>query len=66
MLRTHQGEVGNAPTPALDIAAITNEQAVYVPLENHRNSLREAKHQQNLLKVYFNHIGTLALHEDMI
>ena len=45
MLRTHQGGADRAPTPANDVAAIQNEQAVYVPNENYRNPLREAKHQ---------------------
>ena len=34
--------------------------------DNYRNPLREAKHQQDLLKDYFNHIGTLAGQEDRI
>ena len=44
MLRTDQG--GNrAPTPANDVAALWNEQVVYVPDENYRIPLRENKHQ---------------------
>ena len=50
-------------TPADDIAAIPMETEVYVPdenHENHRNPMREAKHQQALLKDYFNNVSTLA------
>ena len=50
MLRTHQGGADRAPTPTNDVAALQNGQAVYVPNENYRNPLREAKHQQELLK----------------
>ena len=50
MLRTHQGGADRAPTPANDVAAQQNEQAVYVPNENYRNPLREAKHQRELLR----------------
>ena len=66
MLRTHQGEADNKPTPATYVAAQQNEQAVYMPNENYRNPLRQAKHQQELLKDYFNHIGTLTGQEDRI
>ena len=51
-------------TPTDDIAAITNEPVVHVPDENCRNFSREAKHQQNLLKDYCNHISVLAGQED--
>ena len=60
MLRTHQGGLDRAPTPADDIAAIANEAVVYVP-KNHKNPSREAK---DLLKDYFNHISALAGQED--
>ena len=66
MLRTHQGGVDGGPTQADDIAAMANESVVYVPDENHRNPLRETKHQLDLLKNYFNHIGALAEQEDRI
>ena len=66
VLRTHQGGLDRAPNPADDIAAIANEAAVYVPDENYRNPLREAKHQRDLLKEYFNHVGALAGQEDRI
>ena len=41
MLRTHQGEADRAPAPANDVAPLQNEQVVYVPNENYRNTLRE-------------------------
>ena len=66
MLRTNQGGSDRAPTPANDIAAIQNEQVVYVADDNYRNSLWEAKHQQDLLKYYFSHLGSLAGQEDRI
>ena len=34
------------------------------PRENYRNPLREVKHQQELLKDYFNHVVALAGQED--
>ena len=49
MLRTHQGRADRAPTPANDVAALQNKQVVYVPNDNYRNPLREAKHQRALL-----------------
>ena len=66
MLRTHQGRAGRAPTPAKDVAAQQDEQAVYAPNENYRNPSREAKHQRELVKDYFNHVGALAGQEDRI
>ena len=62
MLRTHQGRA----TPENDVAAQQNEQAVYVTNKNDRNPSREAKHQQELLKDYFNHVGASAGQEDRI
>ena len=66
MLRTHQGRADRAPTQADDIAALQNEQVVYVPDGNYRNASRESKHQRDLLKDYFNHLGALAGQEDRI
>ena len=66
MLRMHQGGADRALTPANDVAALQNEQVVYVPYGNYRNPSRETKHQQNLLKDYFNNVGTLAGQEDRI
>ena len=60
MLRTHQGRAERAPTQANDVATLQNEQVVYVPDDNYRNPLREAKHQQDILKDYLNHVGALA------
>ena len=60
MLRTQQGRLDRAPTPADDIAAIANEPAIYVPGENHRNPSGEAKHKRDILKDYFIHIFALA------
>ena len=50
MVRTHKGGADRAPTPVNDVAAIRNEQVVYVPDDNYRNHLWEAKHQQDLLQ----------------
>ena len=66
MLRTHQGKADGAPTPGNDVEAQHNEQAVYVPNENYRNPLREAKHQRELLKDYFSHMRTLPGQMDKI
>ena len=60
MLKTHQGGADRGAATANDIAALQNEQAVYVPDDHYRNLLREAKHLQELLKDYFSHIGALA------
>ena len=54
------------PTPGNDVAAQQNEQAVYVPYENYRNPSREAKHQCEILKDYFNHLeGTGRAGQDL-
>ena len=66
MLRTHQEGAGRAPTQVNEVAALQNEQVVYVPDDNYRNPLREAKHQQDLLKDYFSHMRALAGQEDRI
>ena len=67
MMRTHQGGADRAPTLAKnDVAALQNELVVYIPNENYRNPSREAKHQSELLKHYFNHLGALAGQEDRI
>ena len=60
MMRTHGGRVDRALTPSNDIAAIANEQVIYALGENCRNPSRGAKHQRDLLRDYFNHIGALA------
>ena len=66
ILRTHQGGGDRAPIPANDVAALQNEEVVHVPNENYRNPSREAKHQQELLKDYFSHLGALAGQKDRI
>ena len=55
-----------APTPANDVAALQNEQMVYVPKGNYRNPSREAKHERELLNDYCNYVGALAGQEDRI
>ena len=55
MMGAHQGVADMAPNPGNDGAIPQNQQAVYVPNENYMNPSREAKHQQELLKDYFNH-----------
>ena len=57
MLRKHQGGADKVPTPANDITALQNEQVMHVQKDNYRNSSIEAKHQQDLLKDNFNHVG---------
>ena len=66
ILRTHQGRPDRAPTPANDVVAIRNEQVVYVPGDKYRNPSREAKHQRDLQKDSFIHLGALAGQEDRI
>ena len=63
MLRSHQGRAHRSPTPADDILADQGEQGdnCYI-----RNPSREAKHQRDLLKDYFNHVGALAGQEDRV
>ena len=65
LLMTHQEGADRAPNLADDIAALQNEQVVYVP-DDYRNLLREAKNQQDLPKDYFDHLGVLAGQEDRI
>ena len=45
MLRSHQLRSDKALAPGNDVVALQNGQSVYVPNENYRNPLREAKHQ---------------------
>ena len=54
------------PTPANDVAALQNEQVVYVRNQNYINPLKETKHQRELLKDYFNYEGAWARQEDRI
>ena len=57
MLRSHQGRADRPPTPADDIQPPQGDQGEQRHQENFRNPLREAKHQRDLLKDYFNHVG---------
>ena len=66
MLRSHQERGDRPPTPADDIQPPQADQADHGQNENFRNPLREAKHQQDLLKDYFNNLGALAGQEDRI
>ena len=56
----HAEDTLRAPTPANDVAAQQNEQAVYVSNENYRNPSREAQHQQEQVIDHFNYVGALA------
>ena len=71
MLRSHRGGGGGGgadrpPTPADDIQQPQADQGKQRHNPNIRNPSREAKHQQDLLKDYFNHIGALAGNEDRV
>ena len=60
MLRRHQGGADRSPTPADNTQPPHNDQGEQGQNENLRNPSREARHQQNLFKVYFNNLGVLA------
>ena len=66
MLRSHQGGGDRPPTPADDIVAPQADQGQQGQHENFRNPSREAKHQRDLLKDYFNHVGALAGQEKRV
>ena len=66
MLRSHQGGADRPPTPADDIEPPQADQREQGPNKNFRNLSREAKHQQDLLKDYFNHAGGLVGQEDRV
>ena len=66
MLRSHQGGADRPPTPVDDIQPPQGDQGEQRHHENLRNQLREAKHQQDLLKDYVNHVGALAGQEDIV
>ena len=66
MLRSHQGGLDRPPTPAYDIQPPQGDQGEQRHHENLRNPSREAKHQRDLLKGYFNHLGALAGQEDRV
>ena len=63
-LRSHQWGVDRRPTPTNDIIAPQADQGEQGHHENLRNPSRVAKHQRDLLKDYFNHVGALAGQED--
>ena len=65
MLRTYQGRASST-TKANNVAALQNEQMVFVPDDNYRDPSKEAKHQQDLLKDYFNHLGAFSGPDDRI
>ena len=54
------------PTPAEDIIVPQADQGEQGHHEYFRNPSREAKHQQDLLKDYFNHVGALSGQEDRV
>ena len=66
MLRSHQGVADRPPTPADDIQPPQAGQEEHGHHENLRNPSRETKHQRDLLKDYFNHVGALAGQEDRV
>ena len=67
MLGSHQGGADRLPTPADDIQPPQGDQGNReLNHETLRNPSREAKHQQDPLKRYFNHVGVLAGQEDRV
>ena len=66
MLKSHQVGAERRPTPADDIQALQADQGEQANNRNFRNPSREGKHQQDLLKDYFNHVGALAGQEDRV
>ena len=66
MLRSHQRGADRPPTPADDILPPQADQGEQGHNRNFRNPSREGKHQQDLLKDYFKHLGALAGQEDRV
>ena len=66
MLRSHQGGADRPPTPADDIQPPQGDQGEQRHHENLRNPSREAKHQRDLLKDYFNNMRVLAGQQDRV
>ena len=66
MRRSHQGGADRPPTPADNIQPQQVNQGEQRHQANFRNPSREAKHQRDLLKDYFNHVGALAGQEDRV
>ena len=66
ILRSHQGAADRPPTPADDIQPQQGDQGEQRHHENFKDPSRETKHQRDLLKDYFNHVGALARQEDRV
>ena len=66
LLRSHQGGADRSPTSADNIQPPQGDQGEQRYHENLRNPSREAKHQRDLLKDYFNHVGVLAGQKDRV
>ena len=66
MLRSHQVGADRPPTPADDIQAPQVDQGEQGHNRNFRNPSREGKHQRDLLKEYFNHVGALCGKDDRV
>ena len=66
VLISHQGAADRSSTPADDIQPPQADQGEQRHRENLRNPSREAKHQRDLLKDYFNHVGALPGQEDRV
>ena len=60
MLKSHEVGADRPPTPADDIQAPQADQGEQGHNCNFRNPSREGKHQRDLLKDYFLHVGALA------
>ena len=65
-LRSHQVGADRPPTPADDIQPPQADQGEQGHYRNFKNPSREGKHQPDLLKDYFNHVGALAGQEDRV
>ena len=69
MLRSHRGEQTDNP---LQLTTYNHHRQTWGNRDiergwgNFRNPSREAKHQRDLLKDYFNHMGVLAGQEDTV
>ena len=66
MLRSHQAGADRPLTPADGIQPPQNDQGEQGQNQNFKDPSREAKHQRDLLKDYFNHLGALAGQEDRV
>ena len=66
MLISHQGGTDRPSTPADNIQPPQANQGEQGHNENFTNSSRQAKHQRDLQKDYFNHLGALAEQGDRV